>query len=159
MVESWEGYIETVWEEHDLVRRLDMARLPGHVAVIMDGNGRWAKKRGLSRIEGHRAGSDSVREIVETSARLGIKVLTLYAFSKENWKRPRREVSELWSLLRGYLKKDARVLMENDLRLLVIGLIGIGMAGVSLAARVTTHLNKLVAVWTRPARDEQALAR
>ena len=87
----------------------------------MDGNGRWAKKRGLSRIEGHRAGSDSVREVVEASARLGIKVLTLYAFSKENWKRPRREVSQLWSLLRAYLKKDAKVLMENDLRLLVIG--------------------------------------
>jgi undecaprenyl diphosphate synthase len=76
---------------------------------------------GVLRIEGHRAGSNSVREVVEASARLGIKVLTLYAFSKENWKRPHREVSELWSLLRDYLKKEARVLMENDLRLLVIG--------------------------------------
>jgi undecaprenyl diphosphate synthase len=121
MFESLEGYIEPGSEEDDLVRRLDLTRLPGHVAVIMDGNGRWAKKRGLSRIEGHRAGSDSVREVVEASARLGIKVLTLYAFSKENWKRPRREVSELWSLLRDYLKKDAKVLMENELRLLVIG--------------------------------------
>jgi len=121
MFESLEGYIEPGSEEDDLVRRLDLSKLPRHVAVIMDGNGRWAKKRGLSRIEGHRAGSDSVREVVEASARLGIKVLTLYAFSKENWKRPRREVSELWSLLRDYLKKNGRVLMENDLRLLVIG--------------------------------------
>jgi undecaprenyl diphosphate synthase len=121
MFESLEGYIEPGSEEYDLVLRLDLMKLPGHVAVIMDGNGRWAKQRGLSRIEGHRAGSDSVREVIEASARLGIKILTLYAFSKENWKRPRREVSELWSLLRDYLKKDAKVLMENDLRLLVIG--------------------------------------
>ena len=121
MFESLEGYIEPGSEEYELVRRLDLSKLPGHVAVIMDGNGRWAKKRRLSRIEGHRAGSNSVREVVEASARLGIKVRTLYAFSKENWKRPRREVSELWSLLRDYLKKDAKVLMENDLRLLVIG--------------------------------------
>jgi undecaprenyl diphosphate synthase len=121
MFESLEGYIEPGSEEDVLVRRIDLMRLPRHVAVIMDGNGRWAKQRGLSRIEGHRAGSDSVREIVEASARLGVKVLTLYAFSKENWRRPRREVSELWSLLRNYLKKDAHVLMENDLRLLVIG--------------------------------------
>jgi undecaprenyl diphosphate synthase len=121
MFESLEGYIEAGSEEYDLVRRLDLMKLPGHVAVIMDGNGRWAKQRELPRIEGHRAGSDSVREVIEASARLGIKILTLYAFSKENWKRPRREVSELWSLLRDYLKKDAGVLMENDLRLLVIG--------------------------------------
>jgi len=121
MFESLEGYIEPGSEEYDLVLRLDLMKLPGHVAVIMDGNGRWAKQRGLSRIEGHRAGSDSVREVIEASARLGIKILTLYAFSKENWKRPRREVSELWSLLRDYLKKDAKVLMEKNLRLLVIG--------------------------------------
>lgn len=121
MFESLEGYIEPGSEEDVLVRRIDLTRLPRHVAVIMDCNGRWAKQRGLSRIEGHRAGSDSVREIVEASARLGVKVLTLYAFSKENWRRPRREVSELWSLLGNYLKKDAHVLMENDLRLLVIG--------------------------------------
>ena len=121
MFESLEGYIEPGSEEYDLVLRLDLMKLPGHVAVIMDGNGRWAKQRGLSRIEGHRAGSDSVREVIEASARLGIKILTLYAFSKENWKRPRREVSELWSLLCDYLKKDAKVLMEKNLRLLVIG--------------------------------------
>jgi len=121
MFEGLEGYILPGSEEEALVRRLDVSRLPRHVAVIMDGNGRWARERGLPRIEGHRAGSDSVSEIVEASARLGIKVLSLFAFSKENWKRPRQEVSRLWALLRNYLKKDGRVLSENDLRLVVIG--------------------------------------
>ena len=121
MFEGLEGYIVPGSEEEALVRRLDVSRLPRHVAVIMDGNGRWARERGLARIEGHRAGSDSVSEIVEASARLGIKVLSLFAFSKENWKRPRQEVSRLWALLREYLKKDGRVLSENDLRLMVIG--------------------------------------
>ena len=121
MFESLEGYIEPGSEEDDLVRRLDFSRLPRHVAVIMDGNGRWAQERGLSRIEGHRAGSDSVQEIVEASARLGIKVLTLFAFSKENWKRPRQEVSELWSLLRDYLKKDAGCSWRTISGCMVIG--------------------------------------
>ena len=121
MFESLEGYILPGSEEEALVSRLDVSRLPRHVAVIMDGNGRWAQERGLARIEGHKAGSDSVSEIVEASARLGIKVLSLFAFSRENWKRPRQEVSRLWMLLRDYLKKDGRVLSENDLRLMVIG--------------------------------------
>ncbi|HEX2695097.1 MAG TPA: isoprenyl transferase [Acidobacteriota bacterium] len=121
MFEGLEGTILPGSEEETLLRRLDVSRLPRHVAVIMDGNGRWARERGLARIEGHKAGSDSVSEIVEASARLGIKVLSLFAFSKENWKRPRQEVSRLWALLRGYLKKDGRVLSENDLRLMVIG--------------------------------------
>ena len=102
MFEGLEGYIPPGSEEEALVRRLDVSRLPRHVAVIMDGNGRWARERGLSRIEGHKAGSDSVSEIVEASARLGIKVLSLFAFSKENWKRPPQEVSRLWSLLKDY---------------------------------------------------------
>ena len=121
MFDGLDGFIRPGSEEDALVRRLDPARLPRHVAVIMDGNGRWARERGLPRIEGHRAGSDSVSEIVEASARLGIKVLSLFAFSKENWKRPRQEVSKLWSLLRDYLRKDGKVLLENDLRLMVIG--------------------------------------
>jgi undecaprenyl diphosphate synthase len=121
MFEGLEGYILPGSEEETLVRRLDVSRLPPHVAVIMDGNGRWARERGLPRIEGHKAGSDSVSEIVEASARLGIKTLSLFAFSKENWKRPRQEVSRLWTLLRDYLKKEGRVLSENDLRLMVIG--------------------------------------
>src|SRR5438477_12888360 len=86
--------------EEALARRIDFARLPRHVAVIMDGNGRWAAQRHLPRVEGHRAGIDSVRDAVETSARLGIEVLTLYAFSVENWKRPRTEVNTLMTLLK-----------------------------------------------------------
>jgi undecaprenyl diphosphate synthase len=121
MFEGLEGFIEPGSEEAALAGRIDASRLPRHVAVIMDGNGRWARQRGRSRIEGHRAGSDSVREVVEASARLGIRYLSLYAFSKENWKRPKREVSQLWSLLRDYLRKDGRVLLENDLRLMMIG--------------------------------------
>jgi undecaprenyl diphosphate synthase len=116
-----EGFIEPGSEEELLVKQIDFSRLPRHVAVIMDGNGRWAEKRHLPRIEGHRAGSDSVREIVETSARLGIEFLTLYAFSKENWKRPKHEVSTLWRLLKDYLKKQDKVLVKNNLRLKVIG--------------------------------------
>jgi undecaprenyl diphosphate synthase len=121
MFEGLEGFVEPGSEEESLVREIDVTRLPRHVAVIMDGNGRWAAQRGLSRIEGHRAGSDSVREIVEASARVGIRILTLFAFSKENWKRPKQEVSRLWSLLRDYIKKDGRVLLENNLRLVMIG--------------------------------------
>ncbi len=121
MLESLVGYIQPGSEEEELVRRIDFSRLPRHVAVIMDGNGRWAKKRKLPRVEGHRAGSKSVREVVETSARLGIEYLTLYAFSKENWKRPQKEVSTLWKLLEDYLKKEDKTLIENRIRLKVIG--------------------------------------
>jgi len=96
-------------------------RLPQHVAVIMDGNGRWAAQRHLPRVEGHRAGIDSVRDIVETSARLGIKVLTLYAFSVENWKRPATEVSTLMMLLKRYLRLELSTLLRNDIRFRVIG--------------------------------------
>ncbi len=116
-----EGFIKPGSEEELLVKQIDFSRLPRHVAVIMDGNGRWAEKRHLPRIEGHRAGADSVQEIVETSARLGIEFLTLYAFSKENWKRPKHEVSTLWRLLKDYLKKQDKVLVKNNLRLKVIG--------------------------------------
>lgn len=107
-------------EEH-LVRQLDLERLPRHIAIIMDGNGRWAKQRGMPRVEGHRNGVASVREIVETCARLEIEVLTLYAFSTENWKRPRYEIWTLMNLLKDYLYKEADRLVENDIRLQVIG--------------------------------------
>ncbi|HWW93080.1 MAG TPA: polyprenyl diphosphate synthase, partial [Vicinamibacteria bacterium] len=90
-------------EEQALLRSIDFARLPRHVAIIMDGNGRWAKLRRKRRVEGHRAGIASVRDVVETSARLGLQVLTLYAFSVENWKRPKTEVSTLMGLLKRYL--------------------------------------------------------
>ncbi|MBN2408335.1 MAG: isoprenyl transferase [Candidatus Aminicenantes bacterium] len=115
------GFIAPGSEEEALVRQLDPSRLPQHVAVIMDGNGRWAEKRKKPRIEGHRAGSKAVQEVVEACARLGIRVLTLYAFSKENWKRPKREVARLWRLLEDYLQKQDKQLIKNKIRLIVIG--------------------------------------
>ena len=107
--------------EEALARQVDFDRLPRHVAVIMDGNGRWAAQRHLPRVEGHRAGIDSVREVVESSARLGIQVLTLYAFSVENWKRPATEVSTLMSLLKRYLRLELNTLLRNNIRFRVIG--------------------------------------
>ena len=107
--------------EAALAGQVDFDRLPRHVAVIMDGNGRWAAQRHLPRVEGHRAGIESVRDIVETSARLGIGVLTLYAFSVENWKRPAMEVSTLMALLKRYLRLELNTLLRNDIRFNVIG--------------------------------------
>jgi undecaprenyl diphosphate synthase len=104
-----------------LVNQIDPKRLPSHLAIIMDGNGRWARQRNFPRILGHRAGISSVRTVVETSAQMGIKILTLYAFSVENWKRPRHEVEGLWRLLRHYLKRELANLMENDIQLVAIG--------------------------------------
>ncbi len=95
--------------------------IPQHIAIIMDGNGRWAKKRHLDRVEGHRAGVKAVKEIVKASVKLGIKVLTLFAFSKENWNRPKDEVSALMDLLKRYLKSDIKELMENNIRVRIIG--------------------------------------
>jgi undecaprenyl diphosphate synthase len=107
--------------EEALARQVDFDRLPRHIAVIMDGNGRWAARRHLPRVEGHRAGIDSVREVVESSARLGIQVLTLYAFSVENWKRPVTEVSTLMMLLKRYLRLELDTLLRNNIRFHVIG--------------------------------------
>jgi undecaprenyl diphosphate synthase len=107
--------------EEALARQVNFAELPRHVAVIMDGNGRWAAQRHLPRVEGHRAGIESVREVVEGSARLGIGVLTLYAFSVENWKRPITEVSTLMTLLKRYLRLELNTLLRNDIRFKVIG--------------------------------------
>ena len=115
------GFISPGSEEEKLVRELDLSRLPRHVAVIMDGNGRWAEKRRKPRIEGHRAGAKAVQEAVESCARLGIRYLTLYAFSRENWKRPRKEVALLWRLLEDYLRKQDKDLIKNRIRVLVIG--------------------------------------
>ena len=108
-------------QEETLARQVNFDRMPQHVAVIMDGNGRWAAQRHLPRVEGHRAGIDSVRDIVETSARLDIKVLTLYAFSVENWKRPATEVSTLMMLLKRYLRLELNTLLRNNIRFRVIG--------------------------------------
>jgi undecaprenyl diphosphate synthase len=107
--------------EETMVEKIDLTRLPRHIAVIMDGNGRWARARNLPRVEGHRAGISAVREIVETSARLELGVMTLYAFSVENWKRPRFEVATLMLLLKEYLRKELQTLMENNIRFTAIG--------------------------------------
>jgi len=107
--------------EEALARQVNFERLPAHVAVIMDGNGRWAAQRHLPRVEGHRAGIDSVRDVVEGSARLGIKVLTLYAFSVENWKRPAAEVSTLMMLLKRYLRSELNTLLRNNIKFKVVG--------------------------------------
>jgi undecaprenyl diphosphate synthase len=111
-------------EERNLVRSIDFERLPRHVAIIMDGNGRWANLRHKRRVEGHRAGIASVRDVVETSARLGLEVLTLYAFSVENWKRPKAEVATLMALLKHYLRRELRTLLQNNIRFQVIGRMG-----------------------------------
>jgi undecaprenyl diphosphate synthase len=104
-----------------LAESIDPARLPAHIAIIMDGNGRWAKKRSLPRVAGHRAGIEPVRVTVETCARLGIRALTLYAFSVENWKRPRGEVDTLWRLLRFYLRREVPEMIKNNIRFQAVG--------------------------------------
>jgi undecaprenyl diphosphate synthase len=104
-----------------LARQVNFDHLPAHVAIIMDGNGRWAARRHLPRVEGHRSGIDSVRDVVETSARLGIEVLTLYAFSVENWKRPKAEVNTLMLLLKRYIRSELSTLNRNNIRFKVIG--------------------------------------
>ena len=97
------------------------AQIPAHIAIIMDGNGRWAKQRGLPRIEGHRRGVETVRAVIDAAKELGIRYLTLYAFSVENWKRPQEEVGALMSLLEYFLKRETATLVKNQVRLLTIG--------------------------------------
>jgi undecaprenyl diphosphate synthase len=105
----------------DLVHQIDRTALPAHIAIIMDGNGRWARRRGLPRVAGHRAGISAVREVIEGSAELGVGYLTLYAFSVENWKRPRSEVSTLMQLLKEYLGKELENIHKNNIRFRTIG--------------------------------------
>ena len=107
--------------EEDLLRAIDFKRLPRHVAIIMDGNGRWAQQRHKHRVEGHREGIHAVRDTVETAARLGLEVLTLYAFSIENWKRPESEVRTLMGLLKHYLRSELDTLLGNNIRFHVVG--------------------------------------
>jgi undecaprenyl diphosphate synthase len=107
--------------EAKLLDTIDLARLPRHVAIIMDGNGRWAKQRGKPRIFGHRAGAESVKAIVDTSARLQIEAVTLYAFSTENWKRPKAEVSGLMSMLKRFLRSELEEVRRNNIRFQAIG--------------------------------------
>src|SRR5262245_40093095 len=120
----------------ELLHEIDRKALPVHIAIIMDGNGRWARRRGLPRVAGHRAGISAVREVVEGSAELGIPVLTLYAFSVENWKRPRAEVSTLMGLLKEYLNKELENIHKNNIRFRTIGRVE------ELDATVRTELEK-----------------
>jgi undecaprenyl diphosphate synthase len=119
------------------------ANLPKHVAIIMDGNGRWAKQRHLPRVEGHRAGAESARIIIRTSGELGIKYLTLYAFSAENWNRPKDEVDALMKYLVHYLKSETPELNKNNVRLEVIGQV------YRLPENVQEHLNKSIATLSK----------
>ena len=108
--------------EEELKKDIEVAGdLPNHIAIIMDGNGRWAKKKGLPRIAGHKEGINSVREITRVCGELNIDFLTLYTFSKENWLRPRMEVSALMNLLVETIRREINELMENNVRLRVIG--------------------------------------
>ena len=108
-------------EESQLLEKLDLTRLPRHVAVIMDGNGRWAQKRHLPRIAGHRSGTQSARTTIETCARLKMEALTLYAFSVENWRRPKAEIDFLMQLLREYLRREMPLLQKNNIRMRFLG--------------------------------------
>ncbi len=110
--------------EFELADSLDPARIPAHIGIIMDGNGRWARSRSLPRVAGHKAGVEPVQMCVETCAQLGVEVLTLYAFSVENWKRPRVEVETLWRLLQYYLKREVPRLLANGIRFRAIGRLG-----------------------------------
>jgi undecaprenyl diphosphate synthase len=109
------GVLKPGTREWSLAEAIDPERLPAHIAIIMDGNGRWAKHRNMPRVAGHRAGVEPVRITVEACARMGLQALTLYAFSAENWKRPRAEVDMLWRLLRLYLRKELPEIMRNDI--------------------------------------------
>ncbi|OGF66660.1 MAG: di-trans,poly-cis-decaprenylcistransferase [Candidatus Fischerbacteria bacterium RBG_13_37_8] len=115
--------MKKVTEGHlqELLDQIKQKPLPRHVAIIMDGNGRWARSRNLPRVEGHRAGITSVREVVEGSAELGIDYLTLFAFSTENWKRPESEISVLMSLLKRYIDKELPTLIEKNINFSAIG--------------------------------------
>ena len=121
MQENFAKIVKPKSEEAELLAQIDFARLPHHVAIIMDGNGRWARARGKPRIFGHRAGAESVRAILDTCARLQIKAVTLYAFSTENWKRPETEVSGLMQMLKVYLKKELKTVHKNNIRFQAIG--------------------------------------
>ncbi len=121
MQEHFAGIVKPNTDEARLLASIQTDRLPAHIAVIMDGNGRWAKQRGKPRIFGHRAGSESVKAIIDTCARLGIKAVTLYAFSTENWKRPRSEISGLMQMLKRVLRRELNTVHKNNIRFQPIG--------------------------------------
>lgn len=121
MHKNFAGIVKPNSHEAKLLAAIDPARLPQHVAVIMDGNGRWAKQRGKPRIFGHRAGAESVRAIIDTCRRLEIKAVTLYAFSTENWKRPRTEIKGLMQMLKRYIRSELKEVHEHNIRFQAIG--------------------------------------
>ena len=121
MLEDFAKVVKPESAEAELLAQIDWQRLPAHVAVIMDGNGRWAQARGRPRVFGHRAGVESVRAIVDTSARLDLKAVTLYAFSTENWKRPADEVGALMMMLKRFLRSELDTLHKNNIRFQAIG--------------------------------------
>ncbi|HMB28674.1 MAG TPA: polyprenyl diphosphate synthase, partial [Blastocatellia bacterium] len=121
MLEDFFEVIEPGSRDEVLLRQIDFTRLPRHIAVIMDGNGRWANRRFLPRVAGHRAGVEAVRATVDTCARLGVEALTLYAFSVENWKRPPFEIEALMTFLKEYLRKELENIHRNNIRFQTIG--------------------------------------
>jgi|SRR5436190_13320458 len=121
MRENFDGIVKPNSAEAKLLAAIDESRLPQHIAVLMDGNGRWAKQRGKPRIFGHRAGSDSVRAIIDTCRRLDIKAVTLYAFSTENWKRPHTEIKGLMQMLKRYIRGEIKDVHANNIRFQAIG--------------------------------------
>jgi len=121
MLESFEGVVKPNSIEYDLLNQINPKKLPGHVAVIMDGNGRWASGKGLTRVEGHKIGAESARMITEYCVRLGIKHLTLFTFSSENWNRPVREINTLMDMLHKNLMTQKELLVDNDIKFSVIG--------------------------------------
>jgi undecaprenyl diphosphate synthase len=145
---NFTGLIRAGSAEEKLFQQLNLARLPRHVAVIMDGNGRWAQKRHLPRVAGHRAGIEAVRDTVETAARLNLKALTLFAFSTENWKRPATEVSTLMKLLKEFITKELETLIRHQIRFCPLGRIheleNSIQAALSQAAEKTAHNPGLV---------------
>lgn len=120
------------------LEKINKDRIPKHVAIIMDGNGRWAKQKGMARVFGHRNGVKSVRETTEAARELGIEVLTLYAFSTENWKRPKKEINTLMSLLVSSLKDELGTLQKNDIKLQAIGQL------VNLPKKAQKELNEVI---------------
>lgn len=121
MIETFKNLIDEGSEEENLLRRIDTKRIPVHVAVIMDGNGRWANQRGLNRKEGHKEGAVSAKKIVEYARRMGIKYITLFAFSSENWKRPITEINALMNMLYENLIEQKQLLMDNEIKLEIVG--------------------------------------
>ena len=143
MRKNFEGVVKAGSSEAELLDGIDFTCLPQHIAVIMDGNGRWAKQRGKPRIFGHRAGAESVRALLDTAARLELKSLTLYAFSTENWKRPADEVGALFKMLVHYIRQEIAEVNRQNIRFQAIGRLD------GLAADVRKELTEAVSITSK----------